>query len=78
MYNIYAFLIVQKKWKVFPLTLFYTLALSCLVFRCVDTMLTVQIAANFNIFGTLMPAMLKICIGLVQAEVITELIMRVE
>ena len=41
-------------------------------------MLTVQIAANFNIFGTLMPAMLKICIGLVQAEVITELIMRVE
>ena len=41
LYNIYAFLYRQSKWRVFPLTLFYCLALLCLLIRTVETLFTV-------------------------------------
>ena len=33
LYNIYTFLIRQRKYKVYPLVLFYTLTIPCLVMR---------------------------------------------
>ena len=33
LYNIYTFLIRQRKYKVYPLVLFYTLTLPCLLMR---------------------------------------------
>lgn len=68
----------QGKWRVFPLACFYTLSLFMIVIRSLLVIFTVNAAENFDIFAIMMPALLKILIGIVQIEVMVELILRVE
>lgn len=76
-YNIIMYLIRDGKWRVYSLTMFYILAVLCLVFRIIVNILAVLIAQNFYITLTLFAAVIKFDIGIVQIEVIIEIIIRV-
>lgn len=78
LFNMEMYLRRQGKWRVFPLGCFYTLSLFMIVIRCTLALFTIQAAENFDIFGVAMPALLKVLIGLVQIEVMIELILRVK
>ena len=68
---------MQGKYKVFPLLMFYIFAVLCLAFRVLGNVFATTIALEINLYGLLMPAIFKICIGLVQVMVMIELIIRV-
>ena len=78
LYNIYWYLYKQKKWRVFPISMFYGISLVLILVRAYLTIFTVHTVHIFGVFGTLMPAVLKVAIGIVQIEVIIELIIRVK
>ena len=69
---------MEKKWQVFPLTMFYVFAVACLAFRVYDCIFLAKLALDMNIVGLLVPPMLKISIGLVQIVVMVELTIRVK
>ena len=48
-HNIWKYLIGQGKWRVFPLTLFYSLALLMIAVRIYATIMTAEMAINFGI-----------------------------
>ena len=77
-HNIIRYLIMQAKYKVFPLTMFYIFAVLCLAFRVYDSLFVAEIALDFNLIGLLLPPVLKIGIGLVQILVMVELTIRVK
>jgi len=56
---------MQEKYKVFPLTMFYIFAVLCLAFRVYGNVFVANIALEINLYGLLLPAVFKICIGLV-------------
>ena len=65
LYNTWHYLIKQRKWRVFSLTMFYLFSIVCIFMRIVDTVLSVQIGELLNCFMILYPAVMKICIGIV-------------
>ena len=77
-HNIVRFLILKGKWRVFPLTMFYIFAFLCLAIRTFDCIFIAQITLSMNLFGLTLPALLKICIGIVTELVLIELIISVE
>ena len=78
LHNIYMYLFKQRKWRVFPLSMFYTLSILMLAVRMYETVQTAYTAKIYGVSGLLMPAVLKILIGVVEIEVIAELIIRVK
>ena len=78
LYNTWKYLIKQGKWRVFSLTMFYILTILCIVTRIFVYILTVYIAEWFNCSLVLFPAVIKICIGIVQIAVMIEITMRVK
>ena len=76
-HNIYKYLWMQSKWRVFPLSMYYTMAIVMIVFRIYETIMTVDTTKDWNVLGVLFPAALKFYIGIVEIEVIIELIIRV-
>ena len=77
LYNTWQYLLKQGKWRVFSLSMFYGLAIICLSFRILVYVLSVYVAQWLNVSLVLFPAVLKICIGIVQVAVIVEITMRV-
>ena len=77
LHNIYMYLYRQSKWRVFPLSMYYTMAVVMIVFRIYETIMTVKTTAEWIVLGVLFPAALKFYIGIVEIEVIIELIIRV-
>ena len=77
LYNIEMYLRRQGRWRVFPLSLFYALSFAMICVRCYVAIDSVEAAKEMKITVTLYPAILQIMIGIVQIEVIIELIIRV-
>ena len=77
LYNTWAYLIRQGKWRVFSLSMFYALTIICLTFRILVYVMSVYVAQWLNVALVLFPAVIKICIGIVQIAVIVEITMRV-
>ena len=46
-YNIYTFLVKQRKYQVYPLVLFYLLAMPCLIMRILVPIFIIPIIQNF-------------------------------
>ena len=65
LHNIWRYLVRQGKWRVFPLSMFYALSLLMTVERVYVTLFVVKAASSFNLVIILMPAVLKVLIGLV-------------
>ena len=72
-YNMYKFLYKQGKYKIFPLTLFYTLATPVTVLRIMMNIWIVPDAMYDLLAFDVLPADFKICIGFSQILVMIEL-----
>ena len=77
-YNTWHYLIKQGKWRVFSLSMFYALTIICLATRIFVNVLAIYIGKWFNVSLVLFPAVIKICIGIVQIAVIIEITVRVK
>ena len=78
LYNTWMYLIKQGKWRVFSLSMFYALTILCLVIRIIVNVMTEYIALMFSCALVIFPAVIKICIGVVQIAVMIEITMRVK
>ena len=77
-YNVYKFLYKQKKYKVYPVSLFYALAVPCTILRIISNFLIVPDDLYMRTYTVLLPAEFKTCIGFSQILVMIELKIRVE
>ena len=71
-YNIWAFLIQQKKYKTTPLLMFYALAVLLTLSRIWEIIFVLKFEMETNIFNSLQP-FLKIEMGFVQCWILFEL-----
>ena len=69
-YNMWKFGYKESKWRVWSLSLFYSLATICLILRIWLTITVVCVSNQFNLWLIIMPAVFKICIGLEQIMVV--------
>lgn len=76
-FNVWVYLIKEQKWKVFPLSAFYSLALVTLAMRIIDSIWVVHNFFTQQTFFILFPPVLKQAIGIVQVMIMTELSVRV-
>ena len=65
MYNSYYFLYRQKKYKVYPLVLFYVLSIPCIVLRIYHSIWIIENTMYKQVLGFYGPAALKISIGII-------------
>ena len=77
-YNTWNYLIKQGKWHVISLSMFYALTIVCLSWRIFINIFTIPLSNWVIVSATLYPAVLKICIGIVQVAVIIEITVRVK
>ena len=63
-HNVYFYLFKQKKYRVYPVTLFYIFALPCCIARIWANCDIVRMVAFLNPILEFIPANFKICIGL--------------
>ena len=77
-YNTWMYLIKQGKWRVFSLTMFYALSINCICLRILVSFFCVEISEMLNAALTLYPAIVKICIGIVQIAVMFEISVRIK
>ena len=76
-YNIWKFGCLQGKWRVWSLSLFYSLTTLCVILRIWISINCVCIANQFNLWLILEPAVLKVCIGIEQIMVVIEITLKV-
>ena len=76
-HNVYFYLYRQRKYKVYPVTLFYAFAIPCCITRIWVNFDIVRMVAFLNPVLEFVIADLKICIGLSQILVMIELNIRV-
>ena len=62
-YNSYKYLWLKKKYKVFPVCLFYVISIPSTVFRIYQNIWMVKICAYEENWILVMPSVLKLCIG---------------
>jgi hypothetical protein len=72
-YNIVRYLIMQKRWRTYPLLMFYVLCFFCVGLRMCDSIWIMYLATKFSASMTLMAPILKLCIGLVQVLILVEI-----
>ena len=75
-HNVYFFLYRQRKYKVYPVALFYAFAIPCSITRIWVNCDIVRMVAFLNPLLEFVLADLKICIGLTQILVMIELNIR--
>ena len=75
--NTWMFLIKQKRYKARPLLVFYILAISLAMIRIYTSFFRFYFQENHELFGHLLPAILKLNLGAVQCWIIFELGVRV-
>ena len=75
-YNMWKFGYKESKWRVWSLSLFYSLATICLILRIWVNITVVCVSDQFNLWLVLMPAVFKICIGLEQIMVVVEITLK--
>ena len=63
-HNLYYYIYLQKKYKVFPLSLFYALCIPCTVLRIYENIWIVQVNKYILIWVLWSPAIVKLCISL--------------
>lgn len=64
MYNSYVYLWQKEKYKVFPVSLFYLISIPATLFRVYTNIWIVKICAYEENWSLMMPAILKLCIGI--------------
>ena len=77
LHNVYFYLLKQGKYRVYPVLLFYLLAIPCTIMRIYSDFYIVLLDIYF-LFGGNFPAALKACIGLTQILMVVELTIRVK
>ena len=78
LHNTWNYLIKQGKWKVFSLSMFYFLTLLCASLRIIVCIFCVVASQTLNLPLTIMPCVVKVCIGLVQISVMVEISIRIK
>ena len=77
-WNTYNFLIKQRKYKVYPLLLFYILSYADILLRIYHSFWMVDVIEYQQIFAVIGVMWIKVCIGIAQILVIVELTIRIE
>ena len=75
--NMWKFLIKQKKYKTWPLLMFYILTICLAVARIYFSFFYFVILANNGIFGNLLHPVIKLNLGIIQCWILLELGLRV-
>ena len=78
LYNVWHYLIKQGKWRIFSLAMFYILTIICVGLRIFICIFCVFISQYMNIALILFPAIVKICIGIVEIAVMFEISVRIK
>lgn len=76
-HNTWQYLIKQHKWRLFSLRMFYVMTLVCSGMRIWVNVDMVCTAQHFDIALTLYPAILKMCIGIIQVFAMIEITIKV-
>ena len=74
--NTWRFLIKQRKYKTWPLLMFYVLTICLATMRIYNSVFLFFIIVEKEIFGSLLDAILKLNIGLVQCWILFELALK--
>ena len=77
LYNTWQYLIKQSKWRLFSLRMFYLMTLVCSGMRIYVNLDMVCVAQHFDIVLSLYPAILKMCIGIIQVFAMIEITIKV-
>ena len=75
--NMWKFLIKQRKYKTWPLLIFYILTICLAVVRIYNSFFFFVLVAENEIFGILLPPVIKLNLGMVQCWILLELGLRV-
>ena len=75
--NTWMFLIKQRKYKTRPLLVFYILAICLATIRIYSCVFDFYLREEHEIFGSLLPAILKLNLGAVQCWILFELGVRI-
>ena len=77
-HNSYKYLWLKRKYKVFPVCLFYVISIPATVFRIYENIWIVKICAYEENWTLVMPSIFKLCVGISQILVMVELTIRIE
>ena len=77
-YNSYMYLYLQKKYKIFPLSLFYAFCIPMTIFRIFENIWIVELTKYFFLGVLWTPAVIKQCVALSQILIMIELAIRIE
>ena len=78
LHNLYKYIYLQKKYKVFPLSLFYALSIPCTLLRIYENIWILEINKYLYIWVLWSPAVMKLCISFSQILIMIELAIRIE
>ena len=78
LHNLYKYIYLQKKYKIFPLSLFYALSIPCTLIRIFSNIWILEITKYSYIWVLWSPAVLKLCISFSQILIMIELAIRIE
>ena len=78
LWNTYFFLYKQRKYKVYPILLFYVLSYTCIMLRIYHSIWMVTVLEYDQIIAVIGVTWVKFCIGIIQILVMTELTIRIE
>ena len=76
-FNTYKYLYVKKRYKAFPVLLFYVLSIPSTIFRIYENIFIIEIVMYQYAWLVMMPALFKICISFSQILVMLELTVRI-
>ena len=76
-FNTYKYLYLKKRYKAFPVCLFYILSIPSTMFRIYENIYIIEIVMYQYAWLIMMPALLKICIAFSQILVMLELTVRI-
>ena len=78
LHNLYYYIYLQKKYKIFPISLFYALSIPTTLLRIYENIWIVELNKNMDIVVLCTPAMLKLCVSFSLILVMIELAIRIE
>ena len=76
-FNTYKYLYLKKRYKAFPVLLFYILSIPSTMFRIYENIFIVEIVMYQYPWLVMMPALFKVCISFSQILVMLELTVRI-
>ena len=77
LFNTKRYLYGQGKWRVFSLSMFYILSIISLTIRIITNIFSIWAAQYMFVSFSVIPAVIKVDIGLIQVAIIVEIAMRV-